>query len=49
MVMIDDKIPRRAFAQTAMVAVFSIRMGRVGVADEFWGIISGVKTRAVEF
>ena len=49
MVIIDDKMPSRALAQTAKVAVFSMRMGRVGVADEFWGVISGVKSRVVEF
>ena len=42
-------MPKRALAQTAMVAVFSMRIGRVGVADEFWGLISGVKNRVVKF
>ena len=48
-VIMEDKIPKRAFAQTAILAVFSMIMGRVGIADEFWGIIVGVKSRVVEF
>ena len=42
-------MPKRALAQTAMVAVFSMRIGRVGVADEFWGTISWVKSGSVKF